>query len=101
MTGGLTNINYLIKVEDVPYFVRVPGESTELLAVDRANEYFNTKAAAKAGIGPNVLYHLPEHNIMVLKFIQAKQCPTKNFRHLDYRSGLPSRSRYCTLDLDF
>ena len=41
MTGGLTNTNYLLEVEGIPYFVRVPGESTELLAVDRVNEYFN------------------------------------------------------------
>lgn len=72
MTGGLTNTNYLIEVEGIPYFVRVPGESTELLAVDRANEYFNTKAAAESGIGPHVIYHLPEHNIMVLEFIQGE-----------------------------
>lgn len=87
MTGGLTNTNYLIKVEGVPYFVRVPGESTDLLAVDRANEYFNTKAAAEAGIGPDVLYHLPEHNIMVLEFIQGETMSNEKLQ----APGFPER----------
>lgn len=72
LSGGLTNTNYKVTVDGTPYFVRVPGESTELLAVDRQNEYFNSKAAAVAGVGPNVLYHLPELNVMVLEFIEGQ-----------------------------
>ena len=41
--GGLTNTNYKVLVDGTPFFVRVPGESTELLAIDRQNEYFNTQ----------------------------------------------------------
>lgn len=69
ISGGLTNTNFKVEVDGMPYFVRVPGESTELLAVDRANEYHNSKAAAQANVGPKVLYHLPEYNVMVLEFL--------------------------------
>ena len=72
LSGGLTNTNYKVTVDGTPFFVRVPGESTELLAVDRKNEYFNSKAAAEAGVGPKVLYHLPEYDVMVLEFIDGK-----------------------------
>ena len=72
LSGGLTNTNYKVQVDGVPYFVRVPGESTELLAVDRENEYHNTKAAAEAGVGPKVLYYLPEYCVMVLEFLNGK-----------------------------
>ena len=72
LSGGLTNTNFKVEVNGTPFFVRVPGESTELLAVDRDNEYFNTKAAAEAGVGPKVLYHLPEYHVMVLEFIDGK-----------------------------
>ena len=72
LSGGLTNTNYKVRVDGTPFFVRVPGESTELLAVNRENEHFNSKAAAKAGVGPKVLYHLPEFNMMVLEFIDGK-----------------------------
>jgi len=60
LSGGLTNSNYKVEVDGMPYFVRVPGESTELLAVDRNNEYHNTKAASETGVAPKVLYYLPE-----------------------------------------
>jgi len=72
LSGGLTNTNYKVKVDEMSYFVRVPGASTELLAIDRNNEYHNTKAAAQAGVGPRVLYHLPEYDVMVLEFLQGK-----------------------------
>ena len=72
LSGGLTNTNYKIEVDGKPFFVRVPGTSTELLAIDRNNEYFNSKAAAEAGVGPKVLYYLPDHQAMVLEFIDGK-----------------------------
>ena len=72
LSGGLTNSNFKVEVDDIPYFVRVPGESTDLLAVDRNNEYHNSKAAFIAGIGPRVLYHVPEYNVMVLEFLNGK-----------------------------
>jgi thiamine kinase-like enzyme len=61
-----------VEVDGQPYFVRIPGASTELLAVDRQNEYYNSKASAEAGAGPRVMYYLPEDEVMVLEFVQAK-----------------------------
>jgi thiamine kinase-like enzyme len=72
LSGGLTNSNYKVEVDGTPYFVRVPGESTELLAIDRNNEYHNTKAAAEAGVAPQILYYLPEHCVMVLEFLEGE-----------------------------
>jgi thiamine kinase-like enzyme len=71
MTGGLTNKNYRVDVDGQAHFVRVPGADTELLAVDRDNEYHSSKAAADAGIGPKVMYHLPRHKVMVLEFLEG------------------------------
>lgn len=72
LSGGLTNTNYKVEVDGVPHFVRVPGESTELLAIDRNNEYHNTKAAAEAGVAPRILHHLPEHSVMVIEYLHGK-----------------------------
>ena len=80
LSGGLTNTNFQVEVDGVLYFVRLPGESTDLLAVDRENEYFNTRAAAETGVGPQVLYHLPEYNIMVLEFIQGQTMSNKTLQ---------------------
>ena len=87
LSGGLTNSNYRIEVDGIPFFVRVPGESTELLAVNRENEYHNSKAAAQAGVGPKVLYHLPEFNVMVLEFLNGKTMSKESLNE----SGMPTR----------
>jgi len=72
LSGGLTNTNYKITVAGKPFFARVPGASTELLAIDRTNEYHNTSAAAKAGVAPQVLNYFPEHNVMIIEFLAGK-----------------------------
>lgn len=71
LSGGLTNENYLIEAAGQRYVMRIPGQSTELLAIDRANEVFNTKAAATTGVGPKVLEHIPDLDVLVLEFIQG------------------------------
>jgi thiamine kinase-like enzyme len=71
LSGGLTNENYLVSAAGMRYVVRVPGQSTELLAIDRANEVHNTRAAATTGIGPKVLEVIPDLDVMVLEFIDG------------------------------
>jgi thiamine kinase-like enzyme len=71
LSGGLTNENYLISTAGMRYVVRVPGQSTELLAIDRTNEVHNTRAAATTGIGPQVLEVVPDLDVMVLEFIEG------------------------------
>ncbi len=87
LSGGLTNTNYKVEVDGTPYFVRVPGESTELLAVNRENEYHNTKAAAQAGVAPNVLYYLPDSCVMVLEFLNGKTMSKEMLN----AAGMPTR----------
>jgi len=87
LSGGLTNTNYKVEVDGIPHFVRVPGESTELLAVNRENEYHNSQAAAQAGVGPKVLYHLPEFNVMVLEFLNGMTMSKDSLN----KGGMPAR----------
>ena len=87
LSGGLTNSNFRIDVDGTPYFVRVPGASTELLAVNRDNEYHNSKAAHEAGVGPKVLYHLPEYSVMVLEFLDGKTMSKDSLNE----AGMPTR----------
>ena len=87
LSGGLTNTNYKVTVDGIPYFIRVPGEGTDLLAIDRENEHHSSKAAAQAGVGPKVLHHFPEHNVMVLEFLSG-QTMSKDSLNAE---GMPSR----------
>jgi thiamine kinase-like enzyme len=87
LSGGLTNTNFKVTVMGTPYFVRVPGASTELLAVDRRNEYENSKAAASTGVGPKVIHYLPEDKVMVLEFILGKTMSNEALQ----AQGMPTR----------
>ena len=84
---GLTNTNYRVEVDGTPYFVRVPGAATDLLAVDRANELHNTRAAAEAGVAPRVVYALPEWDVLVLEWLTARTMSSTAFRE----PGMPIR----------
>lgn len=72
IASGLTNHNWKITVDDAAYFVRIPGEATDLLAVDRGNERHNTKAAAAAGVGPPVVHELPQWDVFVADWLDAR-----------------------------
>ncbi len=87
LSGGLTNSNFKVLVDGTPYFVRVPGANTELLAVDRENERFNACASAEAGVGPAVLYYLPELHVMVLEFLNGTTMSNASLN----APGMPTR----------
>jgi len=87
ISGGLTNTNYRVEVAGTPYVVRIPGASTELLAVNRENEYYNTKAAADAGVGAKIAHYLLEDRVMVLEYIYGE---TMSIEALQ-RPGMPTR----------
>jgi len=80
LSGGLTNENYLVEAGGHRYVMRIPGRSTELLAIDRANEVHNTKAAATTGIGPRVLEHIPGLDVLVLEFIPGPTMSAKTLQ---------------------
>ena len=85
--AGLTNTNYRIVVDGAPFFVRIPGATTDLLAVDRGNELHNTRAAAEAGVAPRVLYSLPEWDVFVLDWLAARTMTVESLG----APGLPGR----------
>jgi thiamine kinase-like enzyme len=71
LSGGLTNTNFLVTADGTRYVVRIPGASTQLLAVDRANERHNAGAAATTGISPPIVEYLDHWNVMILAFVEG------------------------------
>ncbi|HNP71431.1 MAG TPA: choline/ethanolamine kinase family protein [Kouleothrix sp.] len=80
LTGGLTNTNYRVEVGGARYVVRIPGASTELLAVNREHEYHNTLAAASTGVGARLAHYLPDIPVMVLEFIDGPTMTSARLR---------------------
>src|SRR5260370_3455680 len=83
LSGGLTNENYVVEAAGMRYVVRIPGQSTELLSIDRANEVHNTKAAAATGIGPKGLEVIPRPDGMVAEVIDGPTMSAKTLQSVD------------------
>ena len=72
LQGGLTNANHRVLAGGRAYVVRRWSDDTGLLAIDRDNEYHNSVAAAEVGVGARVVAYLPEHNTMVMEWIEGE-----------------------------
>lgn len=70
--GGLTNMNYKVDTPGGKYVLRVSDSSSSLLGINRENERTNTSIAHQAGVGAALIDSLPEDNVLVLDWIEAK-----------------------------
>lgn len=80
LSGGLTNTNYKVVTDGGSFVVRIAGQGTELLGIDRANEAHNSIAAAETGVGARVIAALPEYSALVLEFIEGTRLHADDLR---------------------
>jgi len=69
LSGGITNRNFRVRLGGGDYVVRLPGERSPLLGIDREAERIASEAAARLGIGPPVLDG--EGGCLVTEFIEG------------------------------
>jgi aminoglycoside phosphotransferase (APT) family kinase protein len=67
--GGITNRNFVVTVHDREHVVRIPGERTELLGIDRSHEAEAARRAASLGIGPAVVEELPRVGTLITELV--------------------------------
>jgi thiamine kinase-like enzyme len=84
LAGGLTNTNYKVTTgAGDEYVVRISGKDAGLLAIDRPNEVHNTISASDCGVGAGFVASLPEHDALVLEFIQGAVLSADDLRRGD------------------
>jgi thiamine kinase-like enzyme len=72
LPGGLTNRNFKISTINGTFVARVASGGSELLAIDRQNEYRNSMRAAAAGVGAPVIDYQPSVSVLVLRFLEGR-----------------------------
>ena len=82
--GGLTNRVY--RMGDL--IIRVPGEGTEAY-INRADEALAARAAAAAGVSPEVIHFDTASGLMVTRYIDCTTMTPENFKS---RTGSPARA---------
>ena len=76
--GGITNHNFKVSLGGDAYVVRIGGERTELLGIDRHAEEAAARAAAAAGVGPEVVAFVD--GSLVTRFVEGEPVPVAEMR---------------------
>jgi thiamine kinase-like enzyme len=69
--GGITNRNFKVAAGGGVYVLRIGGNDTELLGIDRRAEYEASLAAAAVGVGPEVVAFIEPEGYLVTRFIEG------------------------------
>src|ERR1700675_200734 len=78
ITAGITNRNFRIDVGGEAFVLRLAGRDTGLLGIDREAENEAGRAAAAAGVGPDVFAWIPEHACLITRFVQGSSIPEED-----------------------
>jgi thiamine kinase-like enzyme len=93
LAGGLTNTNYKVTSPSGCYVVRISGKDTSLLAIDRENEAHNTIAAAETGVGAPFVAALPEHDALVLGYLEGEVMNPEKLRSGEHIAAVAAACR--------
>jgi thiamine kinase-like enzyme len=78
LSGGITNRNYKIETAGGHAFVlRVGGNDTGLLGIDRRTEYGCTLAASRVGVAPEPVAYLEPEGYIITRFISGAGLPAE------------------------
>jgi thiamine kinase-like enzyme len=72
LPGGITNANFMVDLGDQRVVVRIAGENTRLLGIDRRQEIAANRLAASIGIAPEVLDESPDEGWTVTRFLDGR-----------------------------
>jgi len=77
LTGGITNKNYKITVDGESFVLRMGGNETKYLGIDRKVEYECSRLASQIGIAPEPTAFLEPEGYIVARFISGKGIPAE------------------------
>ncbi|MDQ2983663.1 MAG: choline kinase family protein [Actinomycetota bacterium] len=81
--GGITNHNFKIAIDGGAFVLRIGGQDTELLGIDRDAEHSASVAAARLGIGPEVVEFVQPEGYLVTAFIAGRPVPPEEMREAE------------------
>jgi len=87
--GGLTNLVFRVDFAGEQYALRVPGKGTEEY-INRKNEALAARAAASAGVSPDVLYFDEASGLMITRLVD--NATTMSPAAFKERRGSPARA---------
>ena len=80
LEGGITNRNYRVDVGNESFHLRLAGENTAMLGIDREHEYHAAQVAGGLGIAPEVVYFIRPEGYLITRFIKGRPIPVEELR---------------------
>jgi len=72
LSGGITNKNYKVTMNGDSYVLRMGGNETKYLGIDRQVEYDCSRLAAQIGIAPEPIAFIAPEGFILARFISGK-----------------------------
>lgn len=99
LSGGITNKNYKVVADGEAYVLRIGGDETRYLGIDRKVEYGCTLAASRVGVAPEPVAFLEPEGYLVTRFISGPGIPADQIgTEANIRRVVESLKRYHALD---
>jgi len=99
LSGGITNKNYKVIADGEAYVLRIGGDETRYLGIDRKVEYGCTLAASRVGVAPEPVAFLEPEGYLVTRFISGPGIPADQIgTEANIRRVVESLKRYHALD---
>jgi thiamine kinase-like enzyme len=70
--GGITNRNFRVEVGDETFVLRIGGEDTQLLGIDRDAEHAASRVAAELGLAPEVVAFVEPEGYLVTRYVEGE-----------------------------
>jgi thiamine kinase-like enzyme len=80
LSGGITNRNYRVDVNSSSFVLRIGGNDTKLLGIDRGVEHAASLRAAEVGVGPQVIAFVEPEGWLVTRFIAGRPVAPEEIR---------------------
>jgi len=80
LEGGITNLNYRVDTGGKSYHLRIAGENTEMLGINRTHEYRANLIAGELNIAPEVVYFIEPEGYLVTRFINGNPVAPEELR---------------------
>lgn len=93
LRGGITNRNYRVDTGGESYVLRIAGENTRFLGIDRVVEHACSLAAAELDVGAEVIAFLPEHDALLTRFVPGDLLAPSDVRTLPVMRRIVSALR--------
>ena len=80
LEGGMTNRNFRVDASGESFALRIAGENTELLGINREYEHAANLIAGRAKLAPEVVFFIQPEGYLVTRFMHGRPMPPEEMR---------------------